>query len=291
MHRLLLINLVALVFCLDCPAHEVINRSEHTVYVKPAGLNKVVSIAPGTAASWNVEYLAAPFWRSKGIYATSTSTPDRIIIPEPNKAKTAQKHLNGLTWLDQKWCIERLRDLKPVRKNKSLYIIAHLAWLAEEQKDDQLARLPVSWNTKLRKWLKQWLTWGTGKIINESPFQVLVKKENSANVVLLPPGETYTGNYDALAIPQKYERKIFKALDTVNIRISQNGEAKAYTNPMLKQLQYFFGGWRDANWLNDQHKLHIFIWDPLYDAISGFLANEGEYSAHQARTLSGSRGR
>jgi RHS repeat-associated protein len=113
------------------------------------------------------------------------------------------------------------------------------------------------------------------KVVNECDCTIYVKPGDRPTAEPLGPGETYGGDQDGVATPDRPD-EVFKNVDGVNLVVGNDGEIDVDTNfdfsagGAARAIgQLITGGWKDRDWLDDLHnqKRPDHGWDPLFDTV------------------------
>jgi RHS repeat-associated protein len=113
------------------------------------------------------------------------------------------------------------------------------------------------------------------KVVNECDCTIYVKPGDKPTAEPLGPGETFEGDQDGVATPERPD-EVFKNVDGVDLVVGNDGEIDIDTNFSLSPGgasrlggQLITGGWKDREWLDDLHDQEPpdHGWDELFDAV------------------------
>lgn len=104
---------------------------------------------------------------------------------------------------------------------------------------------------------------------NNTCSTIWTKPEVRNTAVPIPPGSTYDGPQDGVAVPSAHPDQVYKNVDGVDLVVNPDGSVSIPNwLDWLKQKvaeAVERGGWEDIDWLNRLHDAGDHGWDDLFD--------------------------
>lgn len=100
---------------------------------------------------------------------------------------------------------------------------------------------------------------------NNSPYPVYVKEERSSRTHQVPPGGTWDGGVDGLALPQQRRGYVFKTVTGVDVTVQVDGSIRTSARGLRAWAgQRLIGGWGGRAWIDTRVSKGDREWDELF---------------------------
>lgn len=104
------------------------------------------------------------------------------------------------------------------------------------------------------------------KVVNHSKCPIWIKEEGNGTTHVVMPGGTHSGTQDGYSSPCTHPCKVFKTVKNIDVTVNPDGNGTTSGGNLYEQGgQIIRGGWKDASFCLERHRVLDYGWDLLFD--------------------------